>query len=160
MLRDTSSAARQLDPKRRPKVSPRHEAAYFQNAHPSRNATQKRTWHGRNQNIIDLKELSDDWTQCQEEQARHKAWKLHNELDKIKGAFCRSAQYKILQRFLSDGRSEQKFEGQDVHCCPQWYFLAQEGRSSLSLSAGKEYHTKDNTRLVNQDREWHRPFHI
>ena len=37
---------------------------------------------------MDLKDLSADWTEYQEELAPHAAWDVHNELYKIKGAFA------------------------------------------------------------------------
>ena len=46
----------------------------------------------------DLEESNEDWTEYQEELARHSAWKLHTELHKTKGAYKRRARDKLVQR--------------------------------------------------------------
>ena len=84
---------------------------------------------------------------------------LHEELHKIKELFADVHNTKFFKSYTPIEEANTSKPKPDVHC-PQWYVLAQEEKSSLSLSAGKEHHTKDNKRLANQDREWHRPFHI
>ena len=79
------------DPQRKKAIGPPRSAhdvkvVHCQNSLPSRNVVEKRVWPDRNPNSLDLKDASADWTEYQEDQARPKAWELHKELDKIKGA--------------------------------------------------------------------------
>ena len=66
-----------------------HEkVAYVQTAHPRRNVAQQRVLRERNHNSPDLTDLSIDWTGYQEDQARHNAWELHTDLNKITGSYA------------------------------------------------------------------------
>ena len=56
---------------------------------PSRNffLNNKVTWNTRSSNSLDVKDLSKDWTEYQDDQARHKAGKKYS--IEIEGFFCR-----------------------------------------------------------------------
>ena len=91
-------------------IGPRHSVHWsaddvqvtcIQEPHPSRTVIRKRVWHERNPNPPDLNGSSANWTECQEDQARQKAWKLHQELYKTKGAFATTHTH-ILRRLLCD----------------------------------------------------------
>ena len=57
-------------------MSPRHGGSLlFKRRFPVVSLTQQRKWHEKNPNSPHLKDYSADWTEDQEDQARHKAWK-------------------------------------------------------------------------------------
>ena len=63
------------------------KVASFQEAQGARNVTQKVKKNEKYRNPSELEDLSKDWTDSQEELARHTTWKLHKELYKIKGGY-------------------------------------------------------------------------
>ena len=72
MRMETLGAVRQQDPNSLT-VSPRHEGREFQkHAHPSRNVKQ-RTKAARKKSELLLKDLSAEWTEYQEDQARRRS---------------------------------------------------------------------------------------
>ena len=80
-VRAALSATRQLDQKTVHWSAHDMELA-FQNAHSSRNVTQQGVRHERNPITPDFSDLSEYWWTYQEDLARYKTWKLHNELHK------------------------------------------------------------------------------
>ena len=63
------------------------KAAGFQESNPCRGVIQKHVlWHDSLPTSPDVDEFSKDWTEYQEDLARHKTWKLHEERHKIRGS--------------------------------------------------------------------------
>ena len=104
------------------------KVAHFQEAHSSCNVIQKRICDERNPNSLEFKDLSAEWTEHEEDQARHRALKLLNQRHKIKGPF---ADVHKTMFFEIQPRTDQNFEVQEVHC-RQWCFFAHDWRNSVS----------------------------
>ena len=76
-------------PEDSPLVSPRHGARFPNCALQSQRYTTRCTARKKRQTLStpDFSNLSEDWWTCQEDLARHKTWKLHNEVHKMKEAY-------------------------------------------------------------------------
>ena len=88
MLRRSFKRHKATGPEMMGQWSVHEKVAYVQTAHPRRNVAQQRVLRERNHNSPDLTDLSIDWTGYQEDQARHNAWELHTELNKITGSYA------------------------------------------------------------------------
>ena len=130
----------------------------FQEAHLSRNVTHKRKWHDRNPNSPDLNDLSEDWTEHLENQARHKSVETPQRAVQHKRGSGRRAQHKLLPRLLTDRRSKYiQAQTDDKVAGPQ-----EQGRQwCLLLYDGKTFWKRKHANKLPEDPncEWHRPFH-
>ena len=100
----------------------------------SRDEMQRRVWYERLLTSPDFDELSKDWTEYQEESARHNAWKRHKELRGHKDFFkCFPPTNEEVN--ASAAKTDHKVERLGVRC-RQWCFSAFDERKSQC--AGEE----------------------
>ena len=107
--------------------------------------------HERNPNSPDFTDVSIDWTDYQEDQARHNAWELHTELNKITGSYADVHETHFLKGCSPFKKKQDVFLSTVV-------FLAHDGIKFL-LSAGQEDHTTDQQLIGNPTvPQWTRSF--
>ena len=142
--------------------TPEVKVAYFQETRLTRDVIQNDSDKTGNP-TLSLEDWSVDWTEYQEDQTRHKAWKSHKGSYSIKRSYVDVRKIEILKRILPNRRSEHiqvnidhKIQGQDVTVSTATYPCTWYWKKSFVLQE-KIGHTKK--LLINPNHEWRRSFH-